>query len=89
MESVSEAAGRDFAGLIHKKSGPKNSGMTTGFLGTKPLLPVLANTAQLELAATIPPTPPPNSSYRNARLGAALPLVAKHARLHPAHIGLK
>jgi len=46
-------AGAHLAALIRGKSGPKNSGMTTGFLGTKPLLPVLADTGQLELAAEI------------------------------------
>ncbi len=46
-------AGTHLAALIQSKSGPNNSGMTTGFLGTKPLLPVLADTGQLELAATI------------------------------------
>ena len=48
-----EKAGAHLAALIRKKSGPKNSGMTTGFLGTEALLPVLADTGQLELAATI------------------------------------
>ncbi|MBT8044465.1 MAG: hypothetical protein KJO79_05890, partial [Verrucomicrobiae bacterium] len=46
-------AGAHLAALIRKKSGPKKSGMTTGFLGTKPLLPVLADTGQLELATSI------------------------------------
>ncbi len=41
--------------------GPQNSGMTTGFLSTKPLLPVLTDTGQLELAPyqdAIPDTKP-------------------------------
>lgn len=48
-----QQAGGHLAALIRKKSGPKNSGMTTGFLGTKPLLPVLADTGHLDLAASI------------------------------------
>jgi alpha-L-rhamnosidase len=51
--SEREKAGAHLAALIRAKSGPDNSGMTTGFLGTKPLLPVLANNGQLALAGQI------------------------------------
>ncbi len=46
-------AGDRLASLIHKKSGPKNTGMTTGFLGTKPLLPVLTDTGHIDLAVAM------------------------------------
>ena len=46
-------AGDRLAGLIRKKAGPKNTGMTTGFLGTKPLLPVLTDTGHLDLAVSM------------------------------------
>jgi alpha-L-rhamnosidase len=48
-----KTAGGHLAALIRAKANGKNSGMTTGFLGTKPLLPVLADTGQLELAVSI------------------------------------
>jgi alpha-L-rhamnosidase len=48
-----KAAGNHLAALIRKKSGPKNTGMTTGFLGTKPLLPVLTDTGNLDLAVSM------------------------------------
>jgi len=48
-----ENAGTHLANLIRGKSAPNNSGMTTGFLGTKPLLPVLATNGQLDLAGQI------------------------------------
>jgi alpha-L-rhamnosidase len=46
-----KAAGDRLAALIHAKAVPKNTGMTTGFLGTKPLPPVLTDTGHLDLAA--------------------------------------
>ncbi len=48
-----KAAGDHLAALIRKKASPKNTGMTTGFLGTKPLLPVLTNTGHLDLAVSM------------------------------------
>lgn len=48
-----KAAGDRLAGLIRAKSGPANTGMTTGFLGTKPLLPVLVDTGHLDLAVSM------------------------------------
>ncbi|MCH7227125.1 family 78 glycoside hydrolase catalytic domain [Haloferula sp. A504] len=45
-----QRAGARLAELIRAKAGPKSTGMTTGFLGTKPLLPVLADTGHLDLA---------------------------------------
>ncbi|MGB6220181.1 family 78 glycoside hydrolase catalytic domain [Haloferula sp.] len=48
-----KAAGAHLAQLIQSKSGPKNTGMTTGFLGTKPLLPVLTDTGNLDLAVRL------------------------------------
>jgi len=38
------------AARIKAKAGPANSGITTGFLGTRPLLPVLSQNGQHELA---------------------------------------
>ena len=46
-------AGDRLAALIRSKAGDKSTGMTTGFLGTKPLLPVLADTGHLDLAVSI------------------------------------
>jgi alpha-L-rhamnosidase len=46
-------AGDRLAGLIRSKSGANNTGMTTGFLGTKPLLPVLTDTGHLDLAVSM------------------------------------
>ena len=46
-------AGDRLAALIREKAGPKNTGMTTGFLGTKPLLPVLTDTGHLDLAVSM------------------------------------
>jgi alpha-L-rhamnosidase len=46
-------AGDRLAELIRSKAGPKNTGMTTGFLGTKPLLPVLTSTGHLDLAVSM------------------------------------
>lgn len=48
-----KAAGDHLAALIRTKAGPKNTGMTTGFLGTKPLLPVLTDTGNLDLAVSM------------------------------------
>lgn len=45
-----QKAGTRLAALIREKAGPKNTGMTTGFLGTKPLLPMLTDTGHLDLA---------------------------------------
>jgi alpha-L-rhamnosidase len=39
--------------LIRSKAGEKNTGMTTGFLGTKPLLPMLTDTGNLDLAVSM------------------------------------
>lgn len=46
-------AGSHLAALIQAKASDKNTGMTTGFLGTKPLLPVLTHTGQLDLAVSM------------------------------------
>ncbi len=46
-------AGDRLAELIRSKSGPENTGMTTGFLGTKPLLPMLTDTGHLDLAVSM------------------------------------
>lgn len=46
-------AGDRLAALIRSKAGEKNTGMTTGFLGTKPLLPVLTDTGHLDLAVSM------------------------------------
>jgi alpha-L-rhamnosidase len=46
-------AGDRLATLIRAKAGPNNTGMTTGFLGTKPLLPVLTATGHLDLAVAL------------------------------------
>jgi len=48
-----KAAGDRLAALIRAKASPKNTGMTTGFLGTKPLLPVLTATGHHDLALTL------------------------------------
>jgi len=48
-----ETAGKHLASLIRSKANAKNTGMTTGFLGTKPLLPVLADTGNLDLAVSM------------------------------------
>ncbi|MFZ9936329.1 MAG: family 78 glycoside hydrolase catalytic domain [Luteolibacter sp.] len=46
-------AGDRLAALIRSKSGPATTGMTTGFLGTKPLLPVLTATGHHDLALSL------------------------------------
>jgi alpha-L-rhamnosidase len=46
-------AGEHLAALIRKRSGPENTGITTGFLGTKPLLPVLTTTGHHDLALSL------------------------------------
>jgi alpha-L-rhamnosidase len=46
-------AGEHLAALIRSKASAKNTGMTTGFLGTKPLLPMLTNTGNLDLAVSM------------------------------------
>lgn len=46
-------AGDRLAALIRAKAGPKSTGMTTGFLGTKPLLPMLTDTGHLDLAVSM------------------------------------
>ena len=46
-------SGDHLAALIRKKSSANNTGMTTGFLGTKPLLPVLTDTGNLDLAVSM------------------------------------
>jgi alpha-L-rhamnosidase len=46
-------AGDRLAALIRSKASPKNTGMTTGFLGTKPLLPMLTDTGHLDLAVSM------------------------------------
>lgn len=46
-------AGARLAALIGEKAGPKATGMTTGFLGTKPLLPVLTATGNHDLAVSL------------------------------------
>jgi alpha-L-rhamnosidase len=51
--SERKKAGDRLAALIRSKSGDKNTGMTTGFLGTKPLLPVLTETGHLDLAVSM------------------------------------
>ncbi|HSP41460.1 MAG TPA: family 78 glycoside hydrolase catalytic domain, partial [Luteolibacter sp.] len=43
-------AGERLASLIRSKAGKTNTGMTTGFLGTKPLLPMLTATGHHDLA---------------------------------------
>ena len=47
------AAGARLAALIGERAGPKATGMTTGFLGTKPLLPVLTATGNHDLAVSL------------------------------------
>ncbi|MFC7336015.1 family 78 glycoside hydrolase catalytic domain [Haloferula chungangensis] len=39
--------------LLASKAGPENTGMSTGFLGTKPLLPVLTDTGHHDLALSL------------------------------------
>lgn len=46
-------AGDRLAALIRAKANAKNTGMTTGFLGTKPLPPVLTDTGNLDLAVSM------------------------------------
>ena len=46
-------AGDRLAALIRSKAGEKSTGMTTGFLGTKPLLPMLTATGHLDLAVSM------------------------------------
>lgn len=48
-----KVAGDRLASLLRSKSGGNNTGMTTGFLGTKPLLPVLTATGNHDLALTL------------------------------------
>jgi alpha-L-rhamnosidase len=48
-----KAAGDRLAELIRSKAGPKSTGMTTGFLGSKPLLPMLTDTGHLDLAVSM------------------------------------
>lgn len=48
-----KSAGNHLAALIRAKAGPQNTGMTTGFLGTKPLLPVLTETGHHNLASSM------------------------------------
>jgi len=48
-----KTAGAHLAKLITSKAGPESTGMATGFLGTKPLLPVLTDTGQHELAVRL------------------------------------
>ena len=46
-------AGKKLAGKIRSKADAKNSGITTGFLGTRPLLPVLSATGDHDLAVSL------------------------------------
>lgn len=46
-------SGEHLAALIRAKANEKNTGMTTGFLGTKPLLPMLTSTGNLDLAVSM------------------------------------
>jgi len=48
-----KVAGDRLASLLRSKAGENNTGMTTGFLGTKPLLPVLTATGNHDLALTL------------------------------------
>ena len=48
-----QKAGEHLAALIRAKANEKNTGMTTGFLGTKPLLPMLTSTGNLDLAVSM------------------------------------
>ncbi|MFC7335633.1 family 78 glycoside hydrolase catalytic domain [Haloferula chungangensis] len=52
-EQERKTAGAHLAKHLQSKSGPTNTGMTTGFLGTKPLLPVLTDTGNLDLAVKL------------------------------------
>lgn len=61
-EAECRAAGTCLAELIRSKAGPKHTGMTTGFHGSKPLLPMLTATRHHDLAVSIghrglPPLP--------------------------------
>lgn len=49
-EDLRIATGAMLARKIRERSGPKDSGMGTGFLGTRPLLPVLSSVNQHALA---------------------------------------
>ncbi|BCX47624.1 alfa-L-rhamnosidase [Haloferula helveola] len=46
-------AGDRLAALVGERSGPNATGMTTGFLGTKPLLPMLTATGHHDLAVSL------------------------------------
>ena len=48
--AIRKKAGTRLANLIKSRANQKNTGMTTGFLGTKPLLPMLTDTGQHDLA---------------------------------------
>ena len=48
-----KAAGAHLAARIRQRSGPDTTGMTTGFLGTKPLLHMLTNTGNHDLAVAL------------------------------------
>lgn len=50
---VRRKAGGRLAELIRDKAGEDSTGMTTGFLGTKPLLPMLADTGHFDLAVSM------------------------------------
>jgi alpha-L-rhamnosidase len=52
-ENLRPAAGRILAQKITAKADAKNSGITTGFLGTRPLLPVLSATDNHDLAVAL------------------------------------
>ena len=55
--NCADRPGKILADKIREKAEAKNSGMTTGFLGTRPLLPVLSATGEHDLAARIVPEP--------------------------------
>ena len=50
---IRKKAGARLAALIKSRANEKNTGMTTGFLGTKPLLPMLTDTGQHDLALNL------------------------------------
>ncbi|MGB0742990.1 MAG: family 78 glycoside hydrolase catalytic domain [Opitutales bacterium] len=52
-EAERKKAGDRLAQLIRSKAGPDNTGMTTGFLGSKPLLPMLTATGHYDLAVSL------------------------------------
>ncbi len=52
-DNLRNAAGERLADKIRSKAGPDNSGITTGFLGTRPLLPVLTSVGQNDLAVSL------------------------------------